>query len=193
MALTRRGGQRFNSNIWPGFVDAMTALLLVLMFVLSIFMVVQAVLSETISDQDTELDTLTRQLTDLSAALSFVEDQNAELEAEVTQLSGSLFDARRLSQAQAGIIATLEARASEADAQIASQIERLTSFEEQVALLLTQQDDLQAQVAASDEVLAEALSQREALELALAQPALRSTRPPKRHAWPRRSARRWRH
>ena len=39
----------------PGFVDAMTALLLVLMFVLSIFMIVQFVLRDTISAQDTQL------------------------------------------------------------------------------------------------------------------------------------------
>lgn len=167
MALARRGGQRFNSNIWPGFVDAMTALLLVLMFVLSIFMVVQAILSETISDQDDELSTLTRQLSDLSAALSFVESRNTELEGEVGQLSAALADARSFAQAQAGIIATLEARAEESDAQIASQIERLTSFEEQVALLLSQQEDLQGQLTVSGDALSDAIEERDALNLAL--------------------------
>ena len=39
MALSRRTGQRFQASIWPGFVDAMTGLLLVLMFVLTIFTV----------------------------------------------------------------------------------------------------------------------------------------------------------
>ena len=39
MALSRRTGQRFQASIWPGFVDAMTGLLLVLMFVLTIFMI----------------------------------------------------------------------------------------------------------------------------------------------------------
>ncbi|NCZ66738.1 MAG: hypothetical protein EBY64_10090 [Rhodobacteraceae bacterium] len=47
MALSRRTGQRFQGSIWPGFVDAMTGLLLVLMFVLTIFMVIQFVLRET--------------------------------------------------------------------------------------------------------------------------------------------------
>ena len=55
MALSRRTGQRFQGSIWPGFVDAMTGLLLVLMFVLTIFMVIQFVLRETISGQETEL------------------------------------------------------------------------------------------------------------------------------------------
>ena len=57
MALSRRTGQRFQASIWPGFVDAMTGLLLVLMFVLTIFMVVQFVLRETITGQESELDT----------------------------------------------------------------------------------------------------------------------------------------
>ncbi|MBU0860502.1 MAG: peptidoglycan-binding protein, partial [Alphaproteobacteria bacterium] len=61
MALSRRN-QRMNANIWPGFVDAMTGLLLVLMFVLTIFMVIQFVLRETISGQETQLDDLAGQV-----------------------------------------------------------------------------------------------------------------------------------
>ncbi len=60
MALTRRANRNVSASIWPGFVDAMTALLLVLMFVLTIFMVVQFVLRETISGQESELDILSR-------------------------------------------------------------------------------------------------------------------------------------
>ena len=56
MALTRRANRNVSSSIWPGFVDAMTALLLVLMFVLTIFMVVQFVQREMISGQESELD-----------------------------------------------------------------------------------------------------------------------------------------
>ncbi len=68
MALSRRTGARLQANIWPGFVDAMTGLLLVLMFVLTIFMVIQFVLRETITGQEsmaelrTDLATLTRVL-----------------------------------------------------------------------------------------------------------------------------------
>ncbi len=55
--------------IWPGFVDAMTALLLVLMFVLTIFMVVQGVLRDTITGQESELDELAAEVTALGQAL----------------------------------------------------------------------------------------------------------------------------
>ena len=61
MAL-KRSGSRFEASIWPGFVDAMTALLLILFFVLSIFMIVQFTLRETITDQDLELSNLSSQI-----------------------------------------------------------------------------------------------------------------------------------
>ena len=82
MALSRRNGRR-EINIWPGFVDAMTALLLVLMFVLTIFMVIQSVLRETITTQDSQLDSLTGQLADLADALGLERQKSAELTAAV--------------------------------------------------------------------------------------------------------------
>ena len=69
MALSRRANRNVSASIWPGFVDAMTALLLVLMFVLTIFMVVQFVLRETISGQESELDALSAQVRELADAL----------------------------------------------------------------------------------------------------------------------------
>ena len=67
MALSRRTGVRFQASIWPGFVDAMTGLLLVLMFVLTIFMVMQFVLQETIKGQGTALDELNLDITQKDA------------------------------------------------------------------------------------------------------------------------------
>ena len=58
MALSRRSSNRFQNAIWPGFVDAMTGLLLVLMFVLAVFLVIQFVLRQQITGQETELDVL---------------------------------------------------------------------------------------------------------------------------------------
>ena len=69
MALSRRSGQRFQGSIWPGFVDAMTALLLVLMFVLTIFMVVQYLLREQITGQADRLNELTAEIDSLARAL----------------------------------------------------------------------------------------------------------------------------
>ncbi len=76
MALaSRRGGNRFASSIWPGFVDVMTALILVLFFVLSIFMIVQFVLRETITGKDRELDALSVQVANLADALGLARSE----------------------------------------------------------------------------------------------------------------------
>ena len=80
MALARRSVQRVTGSIWPGFVDAMTALLLVLMFVLTIFMVVQFMLRETISGQETELDELSAEVTALAEALGLEQQRSFQLD-----------------------------------------------------------------------------------------------------------------
>lgn len=133
MALARRGQQRFSATIWPGFVDAMTALLLVLMFVLTIFMVVQSVLRETISSKENELSALSEQVAGLARALALEESRAADLE-------NSLAGARQEASAQAALIATLSARLDERTAELDAAGQRITAFEAQVAALLTQRD-----------------------------------------------------
>ena len=90
MALSRRTGQRFQASIWPGFVDAMTGLLLVLMFVLTIFMVIQFVLRETITGQESELDALAAEIVAISEALGLEKAKVVELESDlgIFQLHG---------------------------------------------------------------------------------------------------------
>ena len=107
MALSRRTGQRFQASIWPGFVDAMTGLLLVLMFVLTIFMIVQFVLSETITGQETELDELSSEVAALAQALGLEQRRSAGLETQVGELSSTIETARDEAQRQAALIASI--------------------------------------------------------------------------------------
>ncbi|HSF64744.1 MAG TPA: flagellar motor protein MotB, partial [Paracoccaceae bacterium] len=90
MSLSRRTGSRMAGSIWPGFVDAMTALLLVLMFVLTIFMIVQSVLRDTITTQDNELDALNAQVAQLADALGLERARVGQLEAQSAQLTADL-------------------------------------------------------------------------------------------------------
>ena len=71
MSVARSRYRERSVNYWPGFVDAMTGLLLVLMFVLTIFMVVQFVLRETIKGQGSELEELAAEVAALATALGF--------------------------------------------------------------------------------------------------------------------------
>src|SRR6056297_2203170 len=129
MAFQRRASSRMSGAIWPGFVDAITSLLMVMIFVLSIFMIVQYVLSEEITNQDDELNSLNARLNVLADALGLEEARSAQLESRVATLTGSLNAARDEVSAQAALIGTLSA---ETEAQVA----QIASFEEQVAGLL---------------------------------------------------------
>lgn len=168
MALSRRTGARFQASIWPGFVDAMTGLLLVLMFVLTIFMMVQFVLREEISGQATQLDALSAEVAALSRALGLEQDRSANLENRVGALSATLSDARTREAEQTALINSLNAQnTAQAEALSAAQ-GRIASFEEQVAGLLSERDIAQGQIADLEAVRTELLSEQEQLQLALA-------------------------
>lgn len=83
MAQRRRGERGGNSIIWPGFVDAMTALLLVLMFVLSIFLIVQFLLREELTGKDQSLKDLELQLGLLQEDLGITKARAADLEVKL--------------------------------------------------------------------------------------------------------------
>ncbi|MEL7280901.1 MAG: peptidoglycan -binding protein [Pseudomonadota bacterium] len=168
MALSRRSGNRFQGAIWPGFVDAMTGLLLVLMFVLTIFMIVQFVLRETISGQASELDALSAEVAALADALGLEQDKNATLTERVGELTVTLGDARAREEEQASLIATLQAERAEQDQALAEAATRLATFEEQVAGLLAQQEANLGTISDLEQERETLLSQQEQLNLALA-------------------------
>ncbi len=169
MALSRRTGQRFQASIWPGFVDAMTGLLLVLMFVLTIFMVVQFVLRETITGQESKLDALSAEVAALAQALGLQERKNDDLENRVGALNATLSQAQTQAEAQEELIAALRQQRDAQDAELAQAQTRLTAFEAQVAALLAERDTALGQADALAAEKTTLLSEKEALELALAQ------------------------
>ena len=121
MSVMRRGNIRVVNNTWPGFVDAMAALLLVLTFVLSIFMVVQSVLRDRIVTQDKVLDNLYIQITDLHKLLEFTEMELAKSEIEAEN--------RRIT-------------ISSLNKSIQSAMLKISKFEEKVDKLLTEKLNL---------------------------------------------------
>ena len=146
MALSRRTGQRFQASIWPGFVDAMTGLLLVLMFVLTIFMIVQFVLRETISGQESELNSLQDEIAFIAEALGLEKKQTEKLGLEVNTLANNLANTESELQRQATLISTLTLE-KETQAQLLENANsKITQFEAQVAGLLSQRDNLNLQI-----------------------------------------------
>ena len=169
MALSRRTGQRFQASIWPGFVDAMTGLLLVLMFVLTIFMVVQYVLRETISGQATELDALGAEVAALAQALGLEQRRSADLTTRLGELDATLGDARTQISQQEALIQSLRGERDAGLAALDAATTRITAFEAQVAALLSERDAALGTVAELEAEQGRLLSEQEALNLALAQ------------------------
>ena len=87
-ALSRRGLR--TSNIWPGFVDALSALLMVVIFLLMIFVLAQFFLSQALSGRDQALVELRGQVEELATLLSLERRAGADLRANLTQLSADL-------------------------------------------------------------------------------------------------------
>lgn len=169
MALSRRTGQRFQGSIWPGFVDAMTGLLLVLMFVLTIFMVIQFVLRETISGQETELNTLSAEIAAIAEALGLEQERVKSLETELGTLSSNLSDAETQVAAQSALIAQLTSERDQTANALADANSKITAFEAQVAGLLASQQENLANIQSLEDRRDELMSEAEALNLALAQ------------------------
>lgn len=77
-------------NVWPGYVDALSALLMVVIFVLLIFTLAQFLLRQVVSDQEFALDLLGNRLAEVSEALGLSEERAEALSAEVALFSEQL-------------------------------------------------------------------------------------------------------
>ncbi|RED49763.1 peptidoglycan -binding protein [Aestuariispira insulae] len=88
MALARRN--RNNQDIWPGFVDALATLLMVVIFLLMIFVISQLYLNEALVGRDKALDKLNLQVSELAEMLQLERSSNADLRSNVERLSTDL-------------------------------------------------------------------------------------------------------
>ncbi len=90
MAALARRSSRGSPDIWPGFVDALAALLMVIIFLLTVFMLSQFFLNELLSGRDEALVRLERQISELADLLSLERQASADLRLSIAQLSDQL-------------------------------------------------------------------------------------------------------
>ncbi|WIM13436.1 peptidoglycan -binding protein [Enhydrobacter sp.] len=72
---------------WPGYVDALTTLLMVMIFLISVFSVAQFTLSNAVSNRDSAIDALNRQVSTLADQLSFQKKSAEDLQKDVAALT----------------------------------------------------------------------------------------------------------
>ncbi len=88
IGLSRRRNR--DVNTWPGFVDALATLLMVIIFLLMIFVIAQVYLGAALSGRDEALSDLTAQVNELTNLLSLERGNNQRMELELTQLTTEL-------------------------------------------------------------------------------------------------------
>jgi chemotaxis protein MotB len=109
MALRRRGAAANALNPWPGYVDALSTLLMVIIFVLLVFVLAQAFLSVALNGRDQALDRLGKQVAQLADMLSLERGKTADLQADISQLTKDLKAATTARDDNAAQLATVQA------------------------------------------------------------------------------------
>jgi chemotaxis protein MotB len=86
-AISSRSRSGTTDYTWPGYVDALTTLLMVMIFLLSVFSVAQFTLSSAVSTRDTTIDSLSSQVSALSSQLSLAKKSAEDLQKDLSALS----------------------------------------------------------------------------------------------------------
>jgi chemotaxis protein MotB len=185
MALASRRRGR-NIEAWPGYVDVLSTLLMVIVFVLMIFVVAQLYLSQALTGKDQTLAKLSQQLNELSEMLSMERGNSQQLKVQLSQLSSALTKStaeRDALQNRLTVVIgerdSLKAQLGDANAQVAlskekqKQLEdayktidadktKITALLNDIAALESLRDDLQKKLLTADENTKQITSQSEA-------------------------------
>ncbi len=160
MALARgRRGDR-HIDYWPGFVDALSTLLLAIMFLLSVFVLAQFLLSREISGKDEVLNRLNAQINELTQLLALekgnsqdVQDQLANLQASLSEAQSERSRLERLLAEGEGAGSAASSRADRLAGELDSERQLSQRALSQVELLNQQISALRKQIAALEQAL----------------------------------------
>jgi chemotaxis protein MotB len=155
MALARIRRGESGMNYWPGFVDALSTLILSIIFLLSVFVVVQFYLQQEVQGKDTALQHLNGQIALLSKLLSMEKTSKADLEKQLGGLQASLTTAQSdrdkykgLYEGAAAAQVTAESKLNEVTGQLESEKQNSSKALDQIGLLNQQIAALRDQLAA---------------------------------------------
>jgi len=164
-------GARRSVNIWPGFVDALATLLLVVIFVLMVFMISQYFLSVALTGKDEAMIRLQRDIQSMADLLALERSANAELRIDASQLSSELQSSLSVRESLASQLAALtetrdaiQARLAAAEASgakvskeledafkvIEADKEKIQAQLQDLAILQSLRDDLMARLASTE-------------------------------------------
>jgi chemotaxis protein MotB len=148
MALARARRGETGLNYWPGFVDALSTLILGIIFLLTVFVVVQFYLQQEVAGKDTALQRLNAQIAQLTDLLSLEKSNKANLQEQLAQLRASLAGAESERDRLKGELAGAGSGASQAQATISDLTTKLEGEKRISSNALAQVEILNQQIAA---------------------------------------------
>ncbi|MCB2010945.1 MAG: peptidoglycan -binding protein [Geminicoccaceae bacterium] len=151
--MARARSRRDPIDIWPGFVDALSTLLMVIIFLLAVFMLSQFFMSQLLEGRDEEVDELEITVADLVRDLELEREMSHDLRRNVSRLSADLGAARAESEDLVRRLDDVESERSD--------------LSERLALMLSEQSLLQSELQGGRETAEEREARIAALEAEL--------------------------
>ncbi len=160
MALGRHRRSDRGVDYWPGFVDALSTLLLAIMFLLTVFVLAQFILSREISGRDEVLNRLNSQISELTELLALEKSGKTDLEDTLANLQSSLATSENERSRLQSLLDRGAGAGDAANARVGALTDELTQEKQisaratsQIELLNQQIAALRAQIAAVEGAL----------------------------------------
>jgi len=148
MAIAPRNSRRSSIDIWPGFVDALAQLLMVIIFILLVFTAGQFYLSEALSGRDQALQRLQQQVNELGDLLAMERRATADLRVNAADLSAQLASSQAERDRLTGQLRDADATVSADKDKIELQLREIESLRRDLDALKSVRPDLEAKIAA---------------------------------------------
>jgi len=133
-----RGRLSESTNIWPGFVDVLATLLIVIIFILMVFTVSQIYLSDAISGRDKALQNLKNQISELSKILNIEIEEKQQVLSNLSETQSELEDTKQNLQTQQFISEELQADVAKKRSELFVQEQNVLALSDQIANLLSE-------------------------------------------------------
>ena len=149
MALARAGrGSRRPIDYWPGYVDALTTMLLVITFLLSVFMLSQFFMTREVTGKDTALTRLNRQIEELTSLLALERSKASGDQSSLASLQATLDATAKERERLEGVLEAGTLAGAGTDARVVAATQEASTQRETASRALSQVDVLNQQIAA---------------------------------------------
>ena len=148
MALGRARRTVRTIDYWPGFVDALSTMLLVIIFLLSVFMLSQYFLTREVSGKDSVLNRLNRQIEELTSLLALERAGKGDAQASLAAINATLAASDKERQRLQGLLADSSDAGSAANGKLSTMAAEVQVQKDVASRAFAQIDILNQQIAA---------------------------------------------